>query len=362
MKAHIALAVLVSLIGTSALAQGLSGAVLPCKKVGTVNLNSIGADIATAVVRTLVGTVIDTAVAYLDDPKVAKYEVVVPVDDANSLTDGTKCIYISSAQLTPDLEAPKIQGKPLYESSSLEGVDLFIKFQISKSAAATAAGSHPLRAGILAWKYKNFLSDNCPFLRQCSKRDVVMKLGFMLPAASANNTTHTSEPFGFTIVNATAAEVQNAVQLESGGVVTLPWTTSSELQGPINIRFELIETSQPNAFTKALAAAVKAQKGVIQDTVENKIKGLSDQVAAAAAQPRVTEAAKAFDNYKTAYDVALATRVAYEIADANQRKVLAAQYEIQRRSAKLAETLGKAAFRLADLDWPTGGLGDLPAI
>ncbi|WP_260960767.1 hypothetical protein [Pseudomonas citri] len=358
MKAYIAWILLTSLIGSSAFAQGLSGAVLPCK-TNAVYLNSIGADIATAVVRTLVGTAIDTAVAYLDDPKVSKYEVVVPVDNADDLTGGTKCIFISSARITAD---GKIQGKSLYDSASLEGVDLFIKFQISKSSTASASGDHPLRAGILAWQYKHFLSDDCPFLRQCSKRDIVMKLGFMLPAASANNTTHTSEPFGFTIVNATANEVQNAVRLDDNAIATLPWTTSSELKGPINIRFELIETSQPNAFTKALAAAVKAQKGVIQDTVENKIKGLSDQVAAAAAQPRVTEAAKAFDNYKAAYDVALATRAAYELADANQRKVLAVQYEIQRRSAKLAETLGKAAFKLADLDWPDGGLGNLPAL
>ncbi|MCJ8205128.1 hypothetical protein [Pseudomonas sp. RGM2987] len=358
MKTYIASLVLTALIGSPAYAQGLSGAILPCKK-DEVLIQTIGADIATAVVRTLVGTAIDTAVAYLDDPKVSNYEVIVPVDDADSLTDGTKCIFISSERITPD---GRIKGNSLYESSSLANVDLFIKFQISKSSTPSASGTHPLRAGILAWQYKNFLSDNCPFLRQCSKRDIVMKLGFMLPTSSANNTTHTSEPFGFTILNATAQEVQKAVQLEKGGVVTLPWTTSSELKGPINVRFELIETSQPNAFTKALAAAVKAQKGAIQDTVENKIKGLSDQVAATAAQPRVTEAAKAFDNYKTAYDVALATKAAYHIADANQQKILAVQYEIQRRSVKLAETLGKAAFKLADLDWPSGGLGDLPAL
>ncbi|MCY1295505.1 hypothetical protein D9M70_448500 [compost metagenome] len=189
-----------------------------------------------------------------------------------------------------------------------------------------------------------------------------MKLGLMIPSSSAANTTHASEPFGFLIENAKIQDVQSAVNL-SGGAATLPWITFAEPTGPVNVRFELIETSQPNAFTKALAAAVNAQKVNIQDTVENKIKGISDQVAASAAQARVSDASKAFEDYKKAYDAARTTLVAYGVtSDAQQKSYLAAQYAIQTKSVELAETLGKAAFKLADLHWPNGGLGALPSL
>ena len=146
------------------------------------------------------------------------------------------------------------------------------------------------------------------------------------------------------------------------GAATLPWITFAEPTGPVNVRFELIETSQPNTFTKALAAAVNAQKANIQDTVEHKIKGISDQVAASAAQTRVTEASKAFEEYKKAYDAARTTLVAYGTASDEHKKYLAAQYTIQKKSVELTETLGQAAFELADLNWPSGGLGALPSL
>ncbi len=357
MLARIFAAFLAIIASSASFANGLSGAVLPCSDTAAT-IKTIPADIATAVVRSLLGTAIDAAVNYLDDPKVAKFDVVIPVDSVGELTSGTKCIYISSGHITP---TKQINGHSIYSRQAINSVDLFLKFQISKSSTAGSNNNHPLRASILTWKYGKFLNQNCPFLRQCSKRDIVMKLGLMIPASSAANTSHASEPFGFLIENATIQDVQGAVKLKNGAA-TLPWITFAEPTGPVNVRFELIETSQPNTFTKALAAAVNAQKANIQDTVEHKIKGISDHVAASAAQTRVTEASKAFEEYKKAYDAARTTLVAYGTASDEHKKYLAAQYTIQKKSVELTETLGQAAFELADLNWPSGGLGALPSL
>ncbi len=340
-------------------AGGLSGAVLPCESDKTLfSQATIGADIATAVVRTLLGTTIDAAVNYLDTPKIAKFDVVIPVDSTAALTGKNKCIYISDTKISPTSDS-----NPVHTKEFIDKATLFVKIQLSRSEQAGKDNNHPLRANILKWKYGAFLSDKCPFLRRCTKRDVVMKLGLMIPSSTVANTTHASEPFGFLIENATVAEVQSAVlPLDSTDIVTLPWITFAEPTGPLNVRFELIETSQPNAFTKALAAAVKDQKANIQDTVEYKIKGISAQVAASAAQPRVTEAAKAFEAYKTAFDALSTTATAHKSATGEQKNFLAAQYVIQKKTVELTETLGKAAFKVADIDWPAGGLGPLPSL
>lgn len=340
-------------------AGGLSGAVLPCEaSKSELSTASIDSDIATAVVRTLLGTTIDAAVNYLDTPKITKFDVVIPVDSTAALTGKNQCIYISSTRIQPTSES-----NPVHTQKFIDDATLFIKIQLSKSEQAGKDNNHPLRANILKWKYGAFLSDKCPLLRSCTKRDVVMKLGLMIPSSSVANTAHASEPFGFLIENATAAEVQNAVlPLDSTYIVTLPWITFAEPTGPLNVRFELIETSQPNAFTKALAAAVKDQKVNIQDTVENKIKGISDQVAASAAQARVSEAAKAFEAYKNAFDALSTTATAHKSATGEQKNYLAAQYAIQRKTVELAEILGKAAFKVADINWPAGGLGPLPTL
>nr|CBA26736.1 hypothetical protein Csp_H40080 [Curvibacter putative symbiont of Hydra magnipapillata] len=128
----------------------------------------------------------------------------------------------------------------------------------------------------------------------------------------------------------------------------------------MNIQFTLVETSQPNAFTTALANAITAQKSAIQDTVDNRLKGVSAQVEAEAKQKNVTTAKTAFDTYKAAYDTATATAQAFASASNEQKNVLRAQYAIQREAAHLTEILAEAAFKQANLDWPNGGLGALP--
>ena len=132
MLARIFAAFLAIIASSASFANGLSGAVLPCSDTAAT-IKTIPADIATAVVRSLLGTAIDAAVNYLDDPKVAKFDVVIPVDSVGELTSGTKCIYISSGHITP---TKQINGHSIYSRQAINSVDLFLKFQISKSSTA----------------------------------------------------------------------------------------------------------------------------------------------------------------------------------------------------------------------------------
>lgn len=348
MNFRVALGAIALFVTLQCSAAGLSAAVAPCQPQAPLAPSSIGADIATALVRSLLGTTIDSVVTYLNDPKVATFDVILPIESMDELLTSTvrKCLFVSSDQ--PD--SIKAENKPAFHTQ--------IEFVRAKSVTSgTTAVYRPL---VRAWRYERFLGRECRAFRNCSKRDVAFSLGLMAPAATISGRTISAEPLGFVVVNATAQEIQAAIPMTVNGAA-LPWFLLVNEKGPVNIRFSLVETSQPNAFTKALGAALAAQKGAMLSTVEDKLTGISDQVAAEAAQKDVTAAARALDNYKIAFDAAYTTKTAYEGSiDAQQRKLLSAQYQVQREAALLAAALGKAAFDLAGLTWPAGGFGPLP--
>lgn len=332
----------------------------PCEREDKQVAASIPGDIATAVVRSLLGTAIDAAVAYLDDPRASAFDVVLPVESIEDITSGNSknCLYLSSGRLDV-LANPNGRISVWSDIETIEA-PFFAKIRFVKPANPGGDSASPLRPVVLAWKYASFLEPSCPLLRNCSKRDVAVSLSFMPPVATVAGRTVGSEPIGFVVTSATPSEVEAAIRASNAGAA-LPWFLPVNLKGPMNVRFSLIETSQPNAFTKALAAALAANKTVMQDSVENKLKGVSDQIAAEAAQKNVAAAAQAFDDYKKAFDVAIATKLAFEASsDQAQRIVLRAQYTVQRESARLGALLAEAAFKTATLTWSAGGLGPLP--
>lgn len=94
------IAILLLVCGRS-YAGGLSAAVFPCEREDKQVAASIPGDIATAVVRSLLGTAIDAAVAYLDDPRASAFDVVLPVESIEDITSGNSknCLYLSSGRL-----------------------------------------------------------------------------------------------------------------------------------------------------------------------------------------------------------------------------------------------------------------------
>ena len=296
---------------------------------------------ASAVVRSLLGVAIDTIVNYLDDPRSISFDVVLPVESIDKLVAGTDCLFVSAAALdkwsTPN-QKPNVWSPP-------DQLPTPFFAQLSFSTPSPAPANATLRPIVRAWKYAEFLQPSCPVFRNCSRRDVAMQLDFLAPAAKFADSSIAAQPFAFAVVGATAGDVQ-AAMATSGPGTALPWFLLGEMKGPVNIRFSLVETSQPNAFTKALGAALIAQKTAILDTVDNKLKGISDQIAAQAAQADVAAAAKAFDAYKTSFDTASATLAAYNAANTQQQTVLLPQYRVQRQAALLAERLVSAAFSL----------------
>lgn len=332
-------------------ASALSAAVLPCSS-SPLSIKSIQGDIATAVVRSLLGTAIDAAVKYLDDDRAASFEVIVPTNSLSELTtnQGTaKCFYVSS----DSLDSSKLNGaepKPRPETA------FFAKIKLIPDTGAAGV----VRPEILDWRYQAFLEPSCPVLRNCDRRDVVVSMSILAPAATVAGRTIESEPIGFSIENATPSELTAAVPASPTGGASLPWFLAGDSKGPRNIVFKLIETSRPNAFTKALGAALAAQKTVILDTVDNRLKGIAEQVAATAAQKDVAAAAAALDDYKKAHDAALATAAAFAAStDSGQKVVLKANYQVQRAAANLARTLAKAAFDIAGISFPADGFGPL---
>ena len=336
--------------------RGLSAAVLSCNEY-KLDHTSISGDIASAVVRSLLGVAIDTIVNYLDDPRSINFEVVLPVDSINGLVAGTDCLFVSAAAL----DKWSTPGRPPNVWSPVNQLATPFFAKLSFSTVARPPANAPLRPIVRAWKYAEFLEPSCPVFRNCSRRDVAMQLDFLAPAAKFADSSIAAQPFAFAVVGATAADVQAAMDTTGQGTV-LPWFLLGELKGPVNIRFTLVETSQPNAFTKALGAALAAQKSAILDSVDNKLKGIADQIAVQAAQADVAAAAKAFDAYKTAFDTASITLAAYNAANPQQQTVLLPQYRVQRQAALLADKLVFAAFSLAKLTWTPGALGQLPEL
>jgi len=342
MSKAIAVAIVVFFASSSAIGGGLSASIGKCAVKQDMTLNSIGSDIVLSVVKTLLGGLIDGAVDALSKDKVETFDVIIPVDDIKPLVgDGTDCLFVSSIALTPTKLAI--------------GKGEIFSVQVRFLAASDKSALRPI---IVSWHYGEYLAGPCPWYLSCNRRDVAIALEMLAPTSKVSASTVGAEPIGIFIENAKVSDLNTA--LRTGD--SLPWFVPSPKSGPVNLRFRIVETMEPWAFSKALASALKAQKENILTTVDNKLKGISDQVAAEAAQKDVSAATAAFANYKTAWEAAVVTKEAHAKATTpDQKNLLALRYALEIKAVYLTEVLAKSAFDVAKVSWPGDGLGSLPS-
>lgn len=322
-----------------AFAGGLTASITQCSD--SVSTTSLPGSIATALAKTLLSGAIDSVSQALNEERAETYDVVIPVDDLTALLGkNNQCLQVSSI----------VSAKKEEREAGSERFRAKFKFIQHATSKAT------WRPVVIEWIYKDFLSEACPWYLRCTRRDVAFSLEMFAPGTKPPVGDGASQPLGVVIENADAGAVQTALNRND----TLPWFLASPVNGPVNLRFRMVETMEPHAFSKALAAALKAEKENILTTVESKLKGISDQVAAEAAQKDVSAATSALNAYSTAWQAASTTKEAYAKATDRERPQLALTYALQFKAVALNELLARAAFDIAGIAWPVGGLGALP--
>lgn len=335
------LGALLSLGFQSSWAGGLSASIADCSEVRITS----GKSIATAVVKSLLGGYIDTAVTLLSEEDVDTFDVILPVEDIADLfgTGDGRCLKVRSTGL----------------SSGTGSEDYRFQAEFRFIVAQTKGNeSVVLRPEVVSWQHTGFLGDRCPWYLRCIERDVVFALEMFAPdtAPPSSKASGGAQPLGVVIENASVETLRNAFNKGD----SLPWFKASPPNGPVNLRFRMVETKQPHAFSKALGEVIKAEKESILVRVDNKLKGIEDQVKAQEGQKDVAEAVKAFDSYKVAWQAASTTRDAHAKAAPADKKQLELMYALQVKSARLSEVLARAAFEAAGIAFPNQGLGPLP--
>ena len=112
------------------------------------------------------------------------------------------------------------------------------------------------------WKliYPSFIDANCPPLRMCNNRDIVMRLRFAYPTApDPLETKNKASALNMIFQNVSTNTVTSSVGEQYSG-----WFAYNSKPPTLsNVEFSLTETSRPGEVAKALAAALKANKEAI---------------------------------------------------------------------------------------------------
>jgi hypothetical protein len=328
-------------LGMPASAAGLYSKLDRCKDNASFVLPAgIATSIVTSMANTLVGSAITSAVNYLNAKQASTYMAVLPVDDASQLisTASGKCLYISS---TP------IESVEFEELESVQARSTF--FASIAMIPARSSGSEIFRPVVRSWNYSNFLQNNCPIFRNCSRRDLVLKITFEAPALPSSTGALLAEPIGASWMNISRRALPSALLPNS----RLPWVRSSNLQGPVNVRVSLTETSNPNQFTAAMAAALESQRKNIQASVESRLKGQPDSTTAQATRDSITMASESLVAFKNEFNDAMKSYQLYRDAtDLADRSIYLAEYQTKRKTTGLRASEVTALFRSAGLSAP----------
>jgi hypothetical protein len=290
--------------------------------------------------NTLVGSAITSVVNYLNSKRASTYITVLPVDDATQLFSATsgKCLYISS---TP------IESVEFEELESIQARSTF--FASVAMIPARSGGSEVFRPEVKSWNYTNFLQTNCPLFRNCSRRDLVLKITFEAPALPSSSGALLAEPIGASWINISRKALPTAFIPDS----RLPWVRSSNLQGPVNVRVSLTETSNPNEFTTAMAAALESQRKNIQASVESRLRGQPDASEAQASRESIALASQSLATFRNEYNDAMNSYQLYRNAtDLDSRRIYLAEYQAKRKTTALRASEVTALFRSAGLSAP----------
>ena len=332
---------LLMVVSMPANAAGLYSKLDKCKvNASFVVPLGIATSIVTSMANTLVGSAITSAVNYLNAKQASTYMTVLPVDDAGQLisTASGKCLYISS---TP------IESVEFDELESIQARSTF--FASIAMIPAPSSGSEIFRPVVRSWNYSNFLQNNCPIFRNCSRRDLVLKITFEAPALPSSASTLLAEPIGASWVNISRKALPFVFMPDS----RLPWIRSSNLKGPVNVRVSLTETSNPNQFTAAMSAALESQRKNIQASVDSRLRGQPDATTAQATRDSIAMASESLAAFRSEFNDAMNSYQLYRNAtDLAARSIYLSEYQAKRKTTGLRASEVTALFRSAGLSAP----------
>ena len=108
--------------------------------------------------------------------------------------------------------------------------------------------------------YPSFVDTNCPALRNCAKRDVVLQLILKFPTAPDPSKTETrASVFSKAYEGARSESVGAALTQRYG-----QWfAVNTSIPILTNLELTLVESSKPGAFVKALGASLKENKSSV---------------------------------------------------------------------------------------------------
>jgi hypothetical protein len=343
----------------TASAAGLSAAVAPCPTEVRQGLETIAIGIAAASVSNLVGAAVDRAVTYLKSDRSRAYSASVPLVDLGDIFDQTDlalpssaprraprshaCLYLSSDSLAAI-------GKSSPPGSVLEGLrkgaDFFAILRFLRSPSSSTV----FKPVIQEWNYNRFLDRGCPLFRSCKKRDVVVRLLFKSPTNPDGTAVPNAQAMSVVLAGVSPADVNGVFRPG----LELPWFRTDLTSGPVNLAFELVETSKPGAFAKALADALSAQKEPLQTQanawVTSTLQNTPNSQVEAETAARLKAAQADYSAYMNAYSAALAALDSINAAtDDNARREAISKYRVLREESLQAERRAEASYRMARL-------------
>ena len=299
----------------------------------------IATSLVTSVANTLVGSALTATVNYLNTKRATTFSAAVPIENGASIaaSNSGQCLYVSSTPID------KLSYEDLQDA--WQNSDFFAVFSFR---ASSIKGPEVIKPVVEKWTYRNFLNRSCPLLRNCSRRDVLLTLSFVEPAAPGKPGKILSEPIGAAWPNIQRRALQNALMQNS----ELPWVQAESLTGPVNIRVSITETSNPNQFTTALASAVESQRASILASVESRLRNQPDSSSAQAMRDAITKATDALAKYQEEYQEAVRVYQLYRTAqDDPSRQFYLSQYQGQKRLVSISEAQVEALYRSAGLSF-----------
>jgi len=317
---------------------GLYARVAKCDK-GSAFVLPLGmaTSLVTSVANTLVGSALTTTVNYLNAKKATTFSAAVPIENGASIvaSNSGECLYVSSTPID------KLSYEDLQDASQKS--DFFAVFSFR---ASSIKGPEVIKPVVEKWSYRNFLNRSCPFLRDCSRRDVILTLSFVDPAAPRKPGKILSEPIGAAWPNIQRSALPNALMPNS----QLPWVQAESLAGPVNINISITETSNPNQLTTALASAIESQRTNILASADARLRNQPDPTSAQAVRDAITKATDALAKYQIEYQEAMRVYQLYRTAqDEPSRQFYLSQYQGQKRLVAISETQVEALYRSAGL-------------
>lgn len=244
--------------------------------------------VAAGIASSLTGAAVDAVAEYLTQTRVASFFGSKGLDSGDMqklfVNQDNQCLF--TFLLTPALNKYFSDNKISLEQSNgtafitpeqlldieKKGVAKFMavmSFEPNKPEPATNANSEVSTDKdsfafyrTYVWKliYPKFIDANCPPLRMCNARDIVMRLRFAYPTnPDPSETKNKASALNLVFQNVSTNTVISSVSEQYSGWFAYngkPPTLS-------NVEFSLTETSKPGEVAKALAAALKANKEAI---------------------------------------------------------------------------------------------------